>query len=307
MEEENITKELIKGVFYDPNIKYQIISKTGALVRKEEYLSSKVFGDKIKKGEIVSIKQRKYLSDYKIMRIQIATTASAANADANANADADAAANADADADAVAAAATKADAGWITESKKIVALCEGEKEPVFFQGLSTCERDDQNWSENCKFDIACLDENKKYNVKEMQNQVLNLLKNKGIEFIPKQYIMGKTSYNLYKNTKGWSSLALRTIGGIEGEEGNRHSGEADEKTIYEYTSLITSCSYIKSIIDDFAKENNVYIEKVRLMKLSSGGVIGNYLFIPTFSFFFLFYFFFISKKKKLLIKISFHF
>jgi len=77
---------------------------------------------------------------------------------------------------------------------------------------------------------------------------------------------------LSKNISGWSSIPLRSVGGMEGERGNLGSGinNSANPSDYKDTTVMTECPYLKSILDSFGAP----ILKVRIMKLTKNKIIA---------------------------------
>jgi hypothetical protein len=78
-----------------------------------------------------------------------------------------------------------------------------------------------------------------------------------------------------KACKGWESIPLRSVGGVEGKLGNLGGGmnNSPDPNDYKDTSVMTECPYIKSILDSFGTD----ILKVRIMKLIKGKKIATHI------------------------------
>lgn len=70
---------------------------------------------------------------------------------------------------------------------------------------------------------------------------------------------------LQKVICGWESIPLRSVGGIEGYEGNKGGGKnnSGDPEVYEDTTVMEHCPYIKEIVNSF----NAPVLKVRVMRL----------------------------------------
>lgn len=90
---------------------------------------------------------------------------------------------------------------------------------------------------------------------------------KEAEFIQKKYVKG-ASVSLYKNTIGWSSIALHSVNGEEDHKANvlKHLNN----NIFKPTRILQKCEYFKKILDDLGTD--VYL--VRMMKLDARGYIA---------------------------------
>ena len=90
---------------------------------------------------------------------------------------------------------------------------------------------------------------------------------KEADFIQKKYVKG-ASVSLYKNTIGWSSIALHSVNGEEDHKANvlKHLNN----NIFKPTRILQKCEYFKKILNDLG--TSIYL--VRMMKLDAHGYIA---------------------------------
>ena len=86
-------------------------------------------------------------------------------------------------------------------------------------------------------------------------------------FIQKKYVKG-ASVSLYKNTIGWSSIALHSVNGETDHRANVLKNLNNH--LFKPTRILEKCEYFKKILDDLG--TNIYL--VRMMKLDAGGYIA---------------------------------
>jgi len=80
---------------------------------------------------------------------------------------------------------------------------------------------------------------------------------------------------LRKTVIGWESIPIRSVDGLEGDEGNMGGGKNNSANPgdYMYTSVADCCPYLKSILESFGAP----ILKVRILKLIKGRKIGQHI------------------------------
>ena len=88
-----------------------------------------------------------------------------------------------------------------------------------------------------------------------------------IKFHDRVYKPG-LSAKVYKNAKGWKSIPLHSIGGVESDDGNVLR-ENISHAFFKNTPTLEKCTYFQKILDDL----NAKIYLVRLMKLTADGYI----------------------------------
>jgi hypothetical protein len=94
-------------------------------------------------------------------------------------------------------------------------------------------------------------------------------------FTAKRWVPG-ASRSLYDRTVGWSFIPLRSRGGVEGDDGNRHAGQAYDVGSFVArlepwadTPALERCPHLKRLISSWGAG----VESVRLMRLEAGGTI----------------------------------
>lgn len=109
-------------------------------------------------------------------------------------------------------------------------------------------------------------QNVEYNIELMKQDVAAAIAAEG-EYIERVYVKG-SSVSLFRDTVGWSSIPLHTVGGVGGNQGNILT-DINNKT-FKPTLTLRNCPYFQKILQDL----NTDIYLVRLMKLSANGYIA---------------------------------
>lgn len=78
-----------------------------------------------------------------------------------------------------------------------------------------------------------------------------------------------------KSFSGWTSLPLRSLGGMTGAKASSASGEHASADPEKFQDTIAMQPYIKSLVDTVAVKHGGLL-KVRLMKMAAGSSIGEH-------------------------------
>ena len=80
---------------------------------------------------------------------------------------------------------------------------------------------------------------------------------------------------LVKAARGWLSIPLRSVGGLEGNIGNLGGGANNSANPDDYndTAIMDECPYLRELINSFGAK----LLKVRIMKLLRTKKIGNHI------------------------------
>ncbi|ULY68466.1 hypothetical protein [Chlorella virus XW01] len=108
--------------------------------------------------------------------------------------------------------------------------------------------------------------------------VINEIERLGYNFYEKKPVEGKTSSELYKNTKGWTGIALINDSGLSGSEGLRFAGTKNNKNKGAvinsvYTNEMNSSVFFQNLIKDIENKFNTKVGLTRIFKLEKGGYI----------------------------------
>jgi hypothetical protein len=108
--------------------------------------------------------------------------------------------------------------------------------------------------------------------------VINEIERLGYIFFDKKPVSGKTSTELYKNTKGWTGIALINDSGLSGSEGLRFAGTKNNKNNEAvinsvYTEEMKSSVFFQNLIKDIENKFNTKVGLTRIFKLDKGGYI----------------------------------
>lgn len=76
-----------------------------------------------------------------------------------------------------------------------------------------------------------------------------------------------------KDTKGWTSIPLRSAGGKTGAEGSRAVGVHASTNGMQFKDTSAMQPYVREIVERVAADGNRQVLKVRLLKLEAGAVI----------------------------------
>lgn len=97
-----------------------------------------------------------------------------------------------------------------------------------------------------------------------------------LESLRQDVSLAEAQHNfMRKACKGWESIPLRSVGGVEGKIGNLGGGinNSPDPSDYKDTSVMKNCPYIKSVLDSLGAA----ILKVRIMKLIKGKKIATHI------------------------------
>jgi hypothetical protein len=128
------------------------------------------------------------------------------------------------------------------------------------------------WAARVSPSILCLD--KQYDLDLLLRDLASA--EAAYSFRDKRHSVGKSSAALYRKTRGWSAIALRSPGGQLGDAGNRYGGRGSEQM--EDTSVLRqACPYFAHIIADLAAHHAVEeLHGVRLLRLAPGGYVAHH-------------------------------
>jgi hypothetical protein len=108
--------------------------------------------------------------------------------------------------------------------------------------------------------------------------VINEIKRLEYTFYEKKPVEGKTSSELYNNTKGWKGIALINDSGLSGSEGLRFAGTKNNKNNQAiinsvYTDEMKSSIFFQNLIKMIENKFNTKVGLTRIFKLEKGGYI----------------------------------
>lgn len=235
-----------EGISYSPGLKYVVLSSTGLSLRATCELSSLEVGRVASGAELVVVERRLEPSGTRgtLVRLRVSSPLE----------------------------------GWTSELARFVAIGPGQVVP---EACAAAPADELDRREAACFnergeDLRCILETACHDVKVLRSD-LDVEKLKAeLEAAEKEQgflekIANLRATQMAATTKGWSSIALRSICGAEGQEGSSNTGVQECGRFEDTATMQKCCPYIKEIV---AAIKAPRVMRVRLMRLKAGGIIS---------------------------------